>query len=199
MKTFEEAIGQEQVSMGQRELPSEVEELRRNVEFFIERLNRLTRLEALLREKYRKKLEALHDEFNRTDRYQGELKSLAKRVKKNKERRSILKKEIADLGKYKKVIRQTVKQVAGYEKSSNEQIEVIKEERRVLYQRVRDLMQMLELAEQAELSEKELNIVCQRVLATKGLLEEHETDLRKRTIDLLFESYLPPKNRNLGW
>jgi len=199
MKTFEEAIGQEQVSMGQRELPSEVEELRRNVEFFIERLNRLTKLEALLREKYRKKLEALHDEFNRTDGYQGELKSLAKRVKKNKERRSILKKEIADLEKYKKVIRQTVKQVAGYEKSSNEQIEVIKEERRVLYRRVRDLMQMLELAEQAELSEKELNIVCQRVFATKGLLEEHETDLRKRTIDLLFESYIPPKNRNLGW
>ena len=199
MKTFEEAIGQEQVSMGQRELPSEVEELRRNVEFFIERLNRLTKLEALLREKYRKKLEALHDEFNRTDGYQGELKSLAKRVKKNKERRSILKKEIADLKKYKQVIRQTVKQVAGYEKSSNEQIEVIKEERRVLHQRVRDLMQMLELAEQAELSQKELEILCQRVCATKGLLEEHETDLRKRTIDLLFESYIPPKNRNLGW
>jgi len=199
MKTFEEAIGQEQVSMGQRELPSEVEELRRNVEFFSERLNRLTRLEALLREKYRKKLEALHDEFNRIDRYQGELKSLAKRVKKNKERRSILKKEIADLKKYKQVIRQTVKQVAGYEKSSNEQIEVIREERRVLCQRVRDLMQMLELAEQAELSQKELEILCQRVCATKGLLEEHETDLRKRTIDLLFESYIPPKNRNLGW
>jgi len=199
MKTFEEAIGQEQVSMGQRELPSEVEELRRNVEFFSERLNRLTRLEALLREKYRKKLEALHDEFNRTDGYQGELKSLAKRVKKNKERRSILKKEIADLEKYKQVIRQTVKQVAGYEKSSNEQIEVIREERRVLCQRVRDLMQMLELAEQAELSQKELEILCQRVCATKGLLEEHETDLRKRTIDLLFESYIPPKNRNLGW
>ncbi|MDH5363685.1 MAG: hypothetical protein OEW82_00750 [Dehalococcoidia bacterium] len=69
MKTFEEAIGQEQVSMGQRELPSGVEELRRNVEFFSERLNRLTRLEALLGEKYRKKLEALHDEFNRIDRY----------------------------------------------------------------------------------------------------------------------------------
>lgn len=199
METFEEAIGQEQVSIGQRELLSKVEELRRSVEFFIERLNRLTKLEALLREKYRKKLEALHDEFNRTDRYQGELKSLAKRVKKNKERRSILKKEIADLKKYKKVIRQTVKQVAGYEKSSNEQIEVIREERRVLYQRVRDLMQMLELAEQAELSEKEVDIVCQRVCATKGLLEEHETDLRKRTIDLLFESYIPPRNRNLGW
>ena len=199
METFEEAIGQEQVSIGQRELLSKVEELRRSVEFFSERLNRLTKLEALLGEKYRKKLEALHDEFNRTDRYQGELKSLAKRLKKNKERRSILKKEIADLKKYKQVIRQTVKQVRGYEKSGSEQIEVIKEEQEVLYQRVRDLMQMLELAEQAELSEKELDIVCQRVCATKGLLEEHETDLRKRTIDLLFESYIPPRNRNLGW
>ena len=124
---------------------------------------------------------------------------MAKRVKKNKERRSILKKEIADLKKYKKVIRQTVKQVRGYEKSGSEQIEVIKEEQEVLYQRVRDLMQMLELAEQAELSEKELDIVCQRVCATKGLLEEHETDLRKRTIDLLFESYIPPRNRRPVW
>jgi len=199
METFEEAIGQEQVSIGQRELQSKVEELRRSVEFFSERLNRLTKLEALLGEKYRKKLEALHDEFNRTDRYQGELKSLAKRLKKNKERRSILKKEIADLKKYKKVIRQTVKQVRGYEKSGSDQIEVIKEEQEVLYQRVRDLMQMLELAEQAELSEKELDIVCQRVCATKGLLEEHETDLRKRTIDLLFESYIPPRNRRPVW
>ncbi len=199
METFEEAIGQEQVSIGQRELLSKVEELRRSVEFFSERLNRLTKLEALLGEKYRKKLEALHDEFNRTDRYQGELKSLAKRLKKNKERRSILKKEIAALKKYKKVIRQTVKQVRGYEKSGSEQIEVIKEEQEVLYQRVRDLMQMLELAEQAELSEKELDIVCQRVCATKGLLEEHETDLRKRTIDLLFESYIPPRNRRSVW
>ncbi len=192
METFKEAIGQEQ-------LPSKVEELRRSVEFFNERLNRLTRLEALLGEKYRKKLEALHDEFNRIDRYQGELKSLAKRLKKNKKRRSILKKQIADLKKHKKIIRQTMKQVTGYEKSSSEQIEVIKEEQEVIYQRVRDLMQMLELTEQAELSKKELDIVCQRVCATKGLLEEHETDLRKRTIDLLFESYIPPRNRRPVW
>jgi chromosome segregation ATPase len=197
METVEEAIGQG--SIGQRELSSKVEELRQSVEFFSERLNRLARLEALLGAKYRKKLEALRDEFNRTDRYQGELKSLAKQLKKNKERRSVLKKQIADLKKRKKIIRQTMKQVTGYEKSSSEQIGVIREEREILCQRVRDLMQMLQLAEQAELSEKELDIVCQRVCASKGLLEENEADLHKRTIDLLFEFYIPPRNKILRW
>lgn len=199
METAEELTGQEQVSVGQRELLSKIEEIRVDVEFFGKRLSRLTKLEALLEEKYRKKLETLHDEFKRAERLQGELKSLAKQLKKNKERRLILKKQISALEKQKKIIRKTMKQVTGYEKSSSEQIEVIKEEREVLCQRVHDLMQMLELAEQAELNEKELEIVCQRVCATRGLLEEHEKDLRKRTIDLLFEFYIPPRNKRLGW
>lgn len=199
METAEELTGQEQVSVGQRELLSKIEEIRVDVEFFGKRLSRLTKLEALLEEKYRKKLETLHDEFKRAERLQGELKSLAKQLKKNKERRLILKKQISNLEKQKKIIRKTMKQVTGYEKSSSEQIEVIKEEREVLCQRVHDLMQMLELAEQAELNEKELEIVCQRVCATRGLLEEHEKDLRKRTIDLLFEFYIPPRNKRLGW
>ena len=80
-----------------------------------------------------------------------------------------------------------------------EQIKVIKEEREVLCQRVYDLMQMLELAGQAELSEKESETVCQRVRATRELLEEHEKDLRKRTIDLLFQFYMPRRNKRLGW
>ena len=199
METIEETIGQEQVSIEQGELRSKVEELRRGVESFNRRPERLARLETLPREKYHKKLEALHDEFKRTDGYQGELKSLAKQLKKNKERRPIFKRQIADLKKHKKIIRQTMKQVTGYEKSSSEQIGVIREEREILSRQVHDLLQMLGLAEQAELSEEELGIVCQRVYARKKLLEEHEIDLRKRTIDLLFESYLPPKNRNLGW
>jgi len=199
METAEELTGQEQVSVGQREVLGRIEEIRRDVEFFGKRLSRLARLETLLKEKYRKKLETLHDEFKRTERHQGELKSLAKQLKKNKERRLILKKQISDLEKHKKIIRGTMKQITGYEKSSNKQIEVIKEEREVLCQRVHDLMQMLELAEQAELNEKELEIVCQRVCATRGLLEEHEKDLRKRTIDLLFEFYIPIRSKRLGW
>lgn len=173
--------------------------MRKDVEFFARRLDRLAKLETVLEEKYCNKLEILNDEFNEADRYQGELKSLAKELKKNKERRAILKKQIADLEKHKKIIRRTMKQVTGYEKSSSEKIEVIRGEREVLWQRVQDLMQMLDLAEQTELSEKELDTVCQRVGATKRLLEELEMDLRNRTVDLLFECYIPRRDKKLRW
>ncbi len=199
METIDSVINQEQVSSERREPLSKIEGIRGEVEFFSRRLDRLAKLEILLEEKYHKKLGVLNDQFNKADGYQGELKSLAKQLKRNKERRLILKKQISDLEKHKKTIRETMKQVAGYEKSSNKQIELIKDEQEVLCQRVQDLMQMLELAEQAELSEKELEIVCQRVCATRRLLEEYEMDLRKRTIDLLFEFYIPPKNGKLRW
>ena len=199
METIDRIIEQEQVSSERREPLRKIEEIRGEVEFFSRRLDRLAKLEALLEKKYRKKLEDLRDQFNRADGYQGELKSLAKQLKKNKERQAILKKQISDLEKHKKIIRETMKQVTGYEKSSGEQIEVVREERVVLCQRVQDLMQILELAEQAELDERELEIVCQRVCATKSLLEEYEMDLRKRTIDLLFEFYIPHRNKRLGW
>ena len=77
---------------------------------------------------------------------------------------------------------------------------IIDDEQEVLSQRVHDLMQMLDLAEQAELNGKELELICGRVYTTKGLLEEHEINLRKRTIDLLFEFYIPPRNnRKFKW
>jgi chromosome segregation ATPase len=199
METIEELRGQGQVTVEQAELLGRIEEIRADIEFFARRVGWLEKLETLLKEKYRKKLAVLNDQFNRAAGYQGELKSLAKQLKKNKERQLILKKQMSDLEKRKKIIRQAMKQVTGYEKSSSRQIEAISEERDVLSQRVHDLMQLLELAEQAELSEQELEAICQRVCATKGLLEEHETDLRKRTIDLLFESYVPPKKRVVKW
>ena len=191
--------GQEQVSVGQRELLSRIDEIHVDVESFGKRLSRLANLEALVEEKYRKKQETLQDEFKRVERHKGELKSLAKQLKKNKARRLILKKQIGALEKQQKIIPETMKQITGYEKSSSEQIEVIKEERQIICQRVYDLMQMLELAEKAELSEKELETVYQRAHATRRLLEEHEGDLRKRTVDLLFDFYIPPRNKRLGW
>ena len=199
METIDRVVEQEQVSAEQKEPSSRIEEIHRDIEFFARRLDRLVELETLLNGKYHKKLKDLLGQFNRVEGYQSEIKSLSKQLKKNKERRSILKKQISDLEKQKKIIRQTMKQVAGYEKSSREQIQLIREEREVLSQRVQDLMQTLELAEQAELSEKEFDIVCQRVYASKALLEEHELDLRKRTIDLLFEFYVPPKRGVVGW
>ena len=199
METIDRVVEQEQVSAEQKEPSSRIEEIHRDIEFFARRLDRLVELETLLNGKYHKKLKDLLDQFNRVEGYQSEIKSLSKQLKKNKERRSILKKQISDLEKQKKIRQSTWQQVAGYEKSSSKQIEVIREEWEVLCQRVQDLMQMLELAEQAELSGKEFDIVCQRVYASKALLEEHEIDLRKRTIDLLFEFYIPPRNRRFKW
>ncbi|HUS04620.1 MAG TPA: hypothetical protein VMY79_03755 [Dehalococcoidia bacterium] len=182
-----------------RETPSDIEKLRREVESFSRQLALLEKMETLLKQKYYKRLENLIGQFDRTDKYQGELKSLAKQLKKNKQRQSIIKEQIQDLEKHKKIIRQVMKQVTGYEKSSGAQIDILKTEREVLCQRGQDLMQLLQLAEQTELTAQEIKTVCQRVRATEELLEEIEADLRKRTIDLLFEFYIPPKNKKLWW
>ena len=200
METIEGIVRQDRVSAAQEELSTTIEEVRTDIKFLSRRLERLAKLQSLLKEKYHKRLEALFDQLDSVDKQQCELKSLAEQLKKNKERRKILKKQVIGLKRRKKTIRGAIKQVEGYEKSSNSQVEVIDEEREVLSQRIHDLMQMLDLAEQAELNGKELELICGRVYATKALLEEHEINLRKRTIDLLFEFYIPPRNnRKFKW
>lgn len=200
METIEGIVRQDRASAAQEELSTRIEEVRTDIEFLSRRLERLAKLQSLLKEKYHKRLEALFDQLDSVDKQQCELKSLAEQLKKNKERRKILKKQVIGLKRRKKTIRGAIKQVEGYEKSSNSQVEVIDEEREVLSQRIHDLMQMLDLAEQAELNGKELELICGRVYATKALLEEHEINLRKRTIDLLFEFYIPPRNnRKFKW
>jgi chromosome segregation ATPase len=198
--TIEGIVRQERVPATQEELSTRIEEVRKDIEFLSRRLERLAKLQSLLKEKYHRRLEALFDQLDSVDKQQCELKSLAGQLKKNKERREILKKQVLGLKRRKETIRGTIKQVKGYEKSCNAQIEVIDEEQEVLSQRVHDLMQMLDLAEQAELNGKELELISGRIYATKRLLEEHEINLRKRIIDLLFEFYIPPRNnRKFKW
>jgi chromosome segregation ATPase len=198
--TIEEIVRQDRVSAAQEDLSTRIEEVRTDIEFLSRRLERLAKLQSLLKEKYHKRLEVLFAQLDSIDKQQCELKSLAEQLKKNKERRTILNKQVTGLERRKKTIRGAIKQVKGYEKSSNAQVEIIDEEQEVLSQRVHDLMQMLDLAEQAELNGKELELICGRVYSTKGLLEEHEINLRKRTIDLLFEFYIPPRNnRKFKW
>jgi len=197
METIDELVRQEHISTEYEELPCKIEEIHEDVDSLSKRLDRLAKLQVLLKEKYRKRLEDLNEQLNNIGKQQNELESLAKQFKKNKEKRSILSKQAASLESRKKTIRGTVKQVAGYEKSSSKQVELIEEEREILHQRVHDLVQTLELAKKAELDKNELKILRQRVYATKGLLEEQEINLRKQTIDLLFEFYIPPKGRKL--
>ena len=192
METIDRIIEDGQVSVEQNETLVNIEGIREDVELISRRLDRLAKLQSLLKEKYHKRLVILFDQLDSVDKQQCERKSLVKQLKRNKERASILKKQISDLKRRKKTTREAIKQVTGYEKSSSKQVEMMEEEQEVIRQRVQDLMQTLDIAEQARLSGNELDLVRQRVCATKELLEEHEIYLRKRTIDLLFEFYIPP-------
>ena len=194
METIRETLRQERVLAEPEELSTRIKEAHSEIEFLHRRLDRLAKLQSLLKEKYHSRLDSLSTQLSSIDIQQWELKSLTKQLKRNKERRSIIKEQIASLERRKKTIREVIKQITGYRKSSNAQVEVIEEEQEILFQRIHDLEHMLELVEQAELNKKELEIVSQRIYVTKRLLEEHEIDLSKRTIDLLFEFYIPSKN-----
>ena len=194
METIRETLRKERVLAEPEELSTRIKEAHSEIEFLHRRLDRLAKLQSLLKEKYHSRLDSLSTQLSSIDIQQWELKSLTKQLKRNKERRSIIKEQIASLERRKKTIREVIKQITGYRKSSNAQVEVIEEEQEILFQRIHDLEHMLELVEQAELNKKELEIVSQRIYVTKRLLEEHEMDLSKRTIDLLFEFYIPSKN-----
>ena len=196
MESIKETLRTEQVLAEQEELSIGIKEARSEVEFLRRRLNRLAKFQSLLKEKYYSRLDSLFTQLRDIDIQQGELRRLTKQLKGNRKRQSINKEQIASLERRKKTIIEVVKQVFGYKKSSNALVEVIEEEREVLFQRIHDLEHTLELVEQAELNKKESEIVSQRIYATKKLLEEHEIDLSKRTMDLLFEFYIPSRNNH---
>jgi len=187
METIRETLEQEELATGIREARSEIAFLRR-------RLERLVKLQSLLKEKYRSRLESFFIQLSGVERQQWELKSLAQQLERTRERRSVIKEQIASLERRKKTIREAIVQIKRYEKSSNARAEIIREEQEILSQRIQDLEHMLELAEKAELDKREWEIVSQRIYSTKRLLEEREIDLSRRTVDLLFEFYIPPKN-----
>jgi len=193
METIRETLRQERVLAEQEELPTGIKEAHTEVEFLRRRLDRLAKLQSLLKEKYHSRLKSLSTQLSDIDLQQWELRSLTKQLKGNKERQSIIKEQIASLERRKKTLLGIIKQISGYKKSSNAQVAVIEEEQEILSQRIHDMEHTLELVEQAGLSKKELEIVVQRIYAKKGLLEEHALDLSKRTIDLLFDFYIPPR------
>lgn len=194
MDTVEETIMHGTVLADEDILSPRIQEAYRDIVFLRRRLDRLAKLQSLLKEKYCSRLESLSDEVSGIERQQWELTSLAKQLKKNRERRAIINRQIASLERRKKTVRQAMKQIAGYERSSSAQVDIIEEDQEVLSQRIHDLEHVLELAKQAELTRQELDTVAQRAHATQRLLKEHEADLSKRTIDLLFEFYIPPRN-----
>ena len=196
METIRETLRQERILAEQEEVSTGIKEAHSEIEFLRRRLDRLAKLQSLLKEKYHNRLDSLSTQVNDIDIQQWELRSLAKQLKGNKEKQSIVKEQMASMDRRKKTLIGVARQIAGYRKSSNAQIEAIEEEREILSQRIRDLEQTLELVQQAELNRKELDTVVQRIHSKKGWLEEHALDLSKRTLDLLFDFYIPPRRSN---
>jgi chromosome segregation ATPase len=196
METIREAPQQEGVLAEQEESSIGIEAAHGEIEFLRRRLDRLAKLLSLLKEKYHNRLDSLSTQVSDIDIQQWELRSLAKQLRGNKEKQSIVKEQMASMERRRKTLIGVARQIAGYRKSSNAQIEAIEEEREILSQRIRDLEQTLELVQQAELNKKELDTVVQRIHSKKGWLEEHALDLSKRTLDLLFDFYIPPKRSN---
>jgi len=192
MDKIEEAMMQEGVLARQERIHSGIREARRELAALRRRLERLVKLQSLLKDKYRIRLADLYDQLGGIERQQRELTGLAKQLKEHRGRRSIIKGQIAGLERRKKIIGQAIKQVIGYERASNAQVEAMEDEQEILSQRISDLDHVLELAEQAELNGDELGVVARRISTTQKLLREYELDLSKRTIDLLFEFYIPP-------
>jgi hypothetical protein len=193
METIREALQQEGVLAEQEEPSTGAKEAHSEIEFLRRRLDRLAKLLSLLKEKYHNRLDSLSTQIGDIDIQQWELRSLAKQLKGNKEKQSIVKEQMASMERRKKTLIGVARQIAGYRKSSNAQIEAIEEEMEILSQGIRDLEQTLELVQQAELNRKELDTVVQRIHSKKGWLEEHALDLSKRTLDLLFDFYVPPR------
>jgi len=196
MKAIKETLKPEQVLAEQEETSTWIEKARIEVELLRRRLDRLAKLQSLLKEKYYSRLDSLFVQLKDTDMQQWELRSLAKQLKGNGKTQSTSKEQIATLERRKKTVIEVIKQIFRYRKSSNALAKAIEEEREILFQRVHDLEHTLELIEQAELDEKESKIVSQRIYATKRLLEDHEIDLSRRTMDLLFEFYIPSANNH---
>jgi hypothetical protein len=193
MEETRETLRQEQALDEQEELSNGIKEAHSEVKFLRRRLDRLAKLQSLLKEKYHSRLDSLSAEVRVIDLQEWELRNLAGQLKGNKEKQSIIKEQIASLERRKKTLLGVARQITGYKRASNAQVAAMEEEQEMLSQRIHDLEQTLELVEQAELNKKELEIISQRINAKRGWLEEHALDLSKRTIDLLFDFYIPPK------
>jgi hypothetical protein len=193
METIRETLRQEKILAEQEDIATGIKEAYSEIEFLRRRLDRLAKLQSLLKAKYHSRLKGLSTQIGDIDLQQWELRNLTRQLKGDKEKQSLIKEQIASLERRKKTLVGVARQIAGYKKASNAQVAAVEEEQEILSQRIYDLEQTLELVEQAELNKKELEIVVQRIHAKKGWLEEHALDLSKRTIDLLFDFYIPTR------
>lgn len=181
-------IDQEQVLAEQEEALVFLVEVRNELEIFLHRLRKLEHLEKLILNKSLKKQEEHFSEFKWIAQRQEELRPLARHLRRgDKERYKDIQGEIAELRKRKRSLQSTVRRVEKGRKSLQRHIELVKKEREILYQRADDLLGIIEVAEQSELTRKEVEVTCDRVISVKCSLEVQEKAVRDRILDLLFE------------
>ncbi|GEM_PF-1475592 len=194
METIRQTLRSEQFLAEQEELPAEIKEAHSDIAFLRRRLERLTKLQSLLKEKYQGRLDNLSTQLSHIEMQQWELESLAKQLKKSGEKQSHIREQIASLERRRRIIQNVIKELTKYKRANDARVAASEEEQEILFQRIQDLEHILELVQQAALTKAELETVRQRLYAKKGSLEQHIVDFSKRTIDLLFEFYIPPKN-----
>ena len=151
METIRETLRQERILAEQEELSTGIKEAHSEIEFLCRRLDRLAKLQSLLKEKYHSRLKNLSTQISDIDLQQWELRNLTRQLKGNKEKQSIIKEQIASLERRKKTLLGVARQISGYKRTSKAQTETIEEEQEILSQRIHDLEQTIELAEQAVL------------------------------------------------
>ena len=193
METIGETAHSEQALDEEERLAARLAGPHAEAAFLRRRLDRLTRLQLLLKQKYQSRLAGLSQQIDEIERQQWELTNLGRQIKKSRERQASVREQMASLARRKKTIEGAVRQIERYRQSSSAQVRVIEEEQEVLSQRIQDMEQTLELIGQAELDSKELDTVIQRMGVTRAILEEQVSELSKRSIDLLFEFYVPPR------
>src|SRR5512136_398036 len=145
METFRETLRQEGLLAEQGEPSTGIEEARSEIGFLRRRLDRLAKLLSLFKEKHHNRLDRLSTQISDIDIQQWELTSLARQLKGNKEKQSIVKEQIAGMERRRKTLIGVSRQITEYGKSTNARAEAIEEEREILSQRIHDLEQTLEV------------------------------------------------------
>lgn len=193
---MERMVEQELIFVESDRALARVNELRKELETLQERLNRLGKLETVLEGQSHKKRENLVDQLRQTVKFEEELKTIARGNKGGgKEARWVLKKQLRELERQKKLLREAVKEADKRGRALSHEIAVIRRKRGFLGQRLLNLKEILEITDEIQLSEKELEMLYERTSALKKPLVEDESNLREQIMDLVFRFHIPDRKK----
>ena len=161
---------------------------RSELEILLERLARLEKLEMLIKGRNNRKQESFLNQLKQIVDLKEEFNNLIGQVgKADRSRYELIEKQISELEDRENTLRDAIRQAEKDNRVLRQQVESVGAARKTLQQRTDDVMEIIELAEQAELNRQEIETICERALVIKRVVEEEEQALRQRSIDLLFK------------